>query len=60
MGFWVNNPLTGASEFDANGTGDNLVLDVNKANAKALGLVANDLTTDASRRQTSQPLQGQP
>lgn len=46
---YVSDATTGDPELDNNNTGNNNVLDVNTANAKALGLLAaNNATADAS------------
>jgi hypothetical protein len=49
LSFITNNAFTGARFIDNNQTGNNLVLDVNRANAKALGLLSpNDANNDAA------------
>lgn len=51
LSFLTNNEATGATEVDNNGTANNSVLDVTRANAKALGLAgvgANDSGLDSS------------
>ncbi len=47
--FRTNDAVTSAIFLDNNGTGNNAFLDINRANAKALGLLAgNDAGTDAT------------
>ncbi len=49
LSFLTNNPNTSAVEVDNNGSANNVVLNVNRANAKALGLLgATDGGNDAS------------
>ena len=49
LSFVTNNPTTGARVVDNNLTANNFSLDVNRANAKALGLLAaNSTASDAS------------
>ena len=54
LSFLTNNEATGALEIDNNGSANNTILDVNRANAKALGFTSgaslqpNDAILDAS------------
>ncbi|MCF7764936.1 MAG: NF038122 family metalloprotease [Verrucomicrobia bacterium] len=50
LSFLTTPPNGGAPVLDANQTANNLVLDVNRANAKALGLMADDGLPDAQIR----------
>ena len=47
MSFWTNDPTTASPVFDSDGGANNSVLDVNRANLKALGLLGDDGLKDA-------------
>ncbi|HET6423306.1 MAG TPA: NF038122 family metalloprotease, partial [Planctomycetaceae bacterium] len=49
LSLYTSNPTTGAAELDNNATGNNSTLDINTANAKAIGLLsASNSASDGS------------